>query len=315
MYIRLAKRFLLETDKRLLWKLFWNAGIKGIRSIHKHKRRLKRGEFFPPFLDIPVPNSFNFRCQGCWVDVAAPREMIDRAAMQRLIGDAKRHGNAFFGLLGGEPFLHPELLDILADHPDAYFQVFTNGQMITEKVAARLRELGNVSPLVSIEGREVVSDERRGGKDVLNRTLRGLENCLQARLLTGVATSVCASNIDELCTEAWLDELIRRGVHYVWFHGYRPVGPKISPDLALRPDPPPRLLNSVAAMRARNPIASACPRAITPRRNGRVRTGSRLATESISCDSMWIGPAGSRTAIAHTSRPLSITPSTTARPP
>ena len=34
----------------------------------------------------------------------------------------------------------------------------------------------------------------------------------------------------------WLGELIRRGVHYTWYHTYRPVGPKPNFDLALRPD-------------------------------------------------------------------------------
>ena len=133
--------------------------------------------------------------------------------MNRLINDAKKHGNAFFGILGGEPFMHPQLLEILAAHPDCYFQVFTNGQFITEKIAADLRRLGNVTPLISIEGREIVSDERRGKKEVFQRTLRGLENCLSARILTGVATSVCQTNIDDLLTEDWLKELIRRGVH------------------------------------------------------------------------------------------------------
>ena len=71
MYLRMFKRLLVETDKRLLWKLAWNAGWKGVRSIGHHKRRLKRGEFYPPFLYISVINSCNLRCQGCWVDVAA----------------------------------------------------------------------------------------------------------------------------------------------------------------------------------------------------------------------------------------------------
>lgn len=71
MYLKMAKRMLLETDKRLLWKLAYNMGFKGVRSVQKFKRRLKRGEYFPPFLYVSVINSCNLRCQGCWVDVAA----------------------------------------------------------------------------------------------------------------------------------------------------------------------------------------------------------------------------------------------------
>ena len=177
-------------DKRLLWKFVWNFGVKGMLSVERFKRRLKRGEYFPPFLYLSIVNSCNLRCQGCWVDVESPREMIDIDDLNKLVRDAKKHGNSFFGVLGGEPFLHPQLLDFLGAHPDCYFQVFTNGQMITQKVAAELRRLGNVTPLISIEGREIASDQRRGSKNVLSRTLRGLDACIEARLLTGVATSV-----------------------------------------------------------------------------------------------------------------------------
>jgi MoaA/NifB/PqqE/SkfB family radical SAM enzyme len=251
----LVYRTLRSANPRCIAKFAWNFGVKGLVSVEKFKRRIKRGEYFPPFLYLSILNSCNLRCQGCWVDVAAERTEIDLEALNRTINDAKAHGNAFFGILGGEPFMHPQLLDLLAAHPDCYFQVFTNGQFITEKVAARLKELGNATPLISIEGREITSDERRGNKDVLNRTLRGLDNCLRAGLLTGVATSVCQTNIDELLTESWLRELIQRGVHYVWYHTYRPVGPKMNPALALRPDQLVRTRKFVVEMRTKVPIA------------------------------------------------------------
>lgn len=251
---RLAFRTLRSADKRCLWKFAWNFGVKGMLSVEKFKRRIKRGEFFPPFLYLSIVNSCNLRCQGCWVDVEE-KDAIDLDTLNRTITDAKEHGNSFFGILGGEPFMHPQLLELLAAHPDCYFQIFTNGQFITDKIAARLRELGNATPLISIEGREIVSDERRGKKDVFSKTMRGLESSLRARLLTGVATSVCQSNIDELLTEDWLRELIRRGVHYVWYHTYRPVGPKMNGQLALRPDQLVRVRRFVTEMRAKMPIA------------------------------------------------------------
>lgn len=223
--------------------------------MERFKRRLKRGEYFPPFLYLSIINSCNLRCQGCWVDVEGERTEIDLDTLNRTIRDAQRQGNAFFGILGGEPFMHGELLDLLAAHPGCYFQVFTNGQFITDKVARRLQELGNATPLISIEGREITSDQRRGNKDVFSRTLRGLDACLRAGLLTGVATSVCQTNIDELLTERWLNELIQRGVHYVWYHTYRPVGPKMNPALALTPEQLVRVRRFVVEMRAKMPIA------------------------------------------------------------
>src|SRR5437870_11277902 len=128
--------------------------------------------------------------------------MIDAATMRRVICDANLHGNSFFGILGGEPFMHPDLLQMLAEHPDCYFQIFTNGQLITDEVARELRRLANATPLISIEGTAEVSDVRRGRARVLEHTLAGLEACTRHKLIVGVATSVCRSNIDELVDEA-----------------------------------------------------------------------------------------------------------------
>jgi MoaA/NifB/PqqE/SkfB family radical SAM enzyme len=254
MFPQLALRILRTTDPRCLGKFMWNFGVKGVLSIERFKRRIRKGEYFPPFLYLSILNSCNLRCQGCWVDVEAERTQIDLETLHRTIADAKAHGNAFFGILGGEPFMHPDVLELFDAHPDAYFQVFTNGQFITQKVAQRLRRAGNVTPLISIEGREIVSDERRGKTDVLQRTLRGLGHALSERLLTGVATSVCQTNIGELCQEAWLRELIDRGVHYVWFHTYRPVGPKMNPALALSPSQLVQVRRFIVAMRRKMPI-------------------------------------------------------------
>ncbi len=255
MILQLASRILGTVDPKLMTTLAWNFGFKGARSVMLFKQRLKKGIVFPPFLYLSIINSCNLRCQGCWVDVTAPRNMISLDELNRLVNDAREHGNSFFGVLGGEPLLHPQLLDFFAQHPDCYFQLFTNGQMITEKVARQLRQLRNITPLVSIEGTEGVSDLRRGNKDVLTRTLRGLRNCLDQKLLTGVATSLCQTNIDDLLTERWLKQLITWGVHYAWYHTYRPVGPNIAQELALRPDQLIRIREFVTSMRAKLPIA------------------------------------------------------------
>jgi MoaA/NifB/PqqE/SkfB family radical SAM enzyme len=251
---KMAKRLLLETDKRSLWKLAWNMGVGGVLSVERHKRRLKRGEYFPPFLYVSVINSCNLRCQGCWVDVAAKQEIITPDAFRKLVREARAMGNVFFGIVGGEPFMHPDLLDMLAEHPGCYFQVFTNGQFITEERARQMRRLGNVTPLVSVEGNEIVSDERRGRRDVFGRTMQGIRNCLKNKVFTGVCTSLCQTNIDDLLTEKWIDRLIDMGVMYTWFHVYRPMGPDANPQLCLTPEQQARARQFVVEMRAKKPI-------------------------------------------------------------
>jgi MoaA/NifB/PqqE/SkfB family radical SAM enzyme len=254
MFLKMAKRLLFETDKRLLWKLAWNMGLKGMLSVQRHKQRLKRGQVFPPFLYVSIINSCNLRCQGCWVDVAAKQETISPDALHRLITEAKAMGNVFFGIVGGEPFMHPHLLEMLAAHPDCYFQVFTNGQFITGARAKTMRRLGNVTPLVSVEGNEIVSDQRRGRAGVWDKTMEGIRNCLANKVFTGVCTSLCQTNIDDLLTEAWIDRLIAMGVMYTWFHVYRPMGPQANPELCLTPAQQLRARKFVVEMRAQKPI-------------------------------------------------------------
>lgn len=254
MYLRFAKRLIVETDKRLLWKAVYNAGLRGVWSIHKHKARLKRGEFYPPFLYISIINSCNLRCQGCWVDVAAPQHKIEIDKLNEIVNESKAMGNSVFGILGGEPFMHSEMLQLFEQHPDCYFQVFTNGHFISDEVARELRRLGNANPLISVEGSEIVSDERRGRPEVLSRTMEGLHHCLNHKLFTGVCTSLCQTNFDDLLSEKWVDRLIEMGVMYTWFHIYRAVGPDAKPELCLTPQQQRQARQFVVDMRVTKPI-------------------------------------------------------------
>ena len=254
MMLTMASRMLRSTDKRLLWKFAWNFGFKGMLSVQRFKRRLKQGQVFPPFLYVSIINSCNLRCTGCWVDVAAKQEKISLEDWNRLITSAKAHGNRFFGILGGEPFLHPDLIAMLEAHPDCYFQIFTNGHPIDDALAAELRRVGNATVLISVEGFEAVSDERRGREEVLSRTLAGIEAAVRARLITGVASSICQTNFDELVNDAWIDRLIELGVHYAWFHTYRAVGPDAAPELALTPEQVLRVRRFAVETRNSKPI-------------------------------------------------------------
>ncbi|NCO42479.1 MAG: radical SAM protein [Armatimonadetes bacterium CG_4_10_14_3_um_filter_66_18] len=254
MIASLTKRMLTEIEPRLLWKLAWNCGWKGMRGVGRFQSRLRQGQTLPAFLFLSVTNDCNLRCQGCWVTPTNPRLSLSLATMDRVISQAKRHGCCFYGILGGEPLLHPELFDLIARHPDCYFQVFTNGTLLTDDLAATMQRLGNVTPLISIEGNEAVSDVRRGGSEVYRRSMQGVEHCRRHRLITGVATSVCQSNLDELVSDSFLDELVGRGVHYLWYYLYRPVGANPCPELALTPEQIVGVRRFLVEARCRAPI-------------------------------------------------------------
>lgn len=250
----LMKRMLTEPDKRLLWKFAYNFGFKGMRSIEKFQKRLKRGEYFPAFLFLSVTNACNLACQGCWVSPSNPPKQIPPDTLDNVITECKAQGSCFFGILGGEPLLYDGLFKIFEKHPDCYFLLFTNGTMITDAVAKEMRRIGNISPLISIEGLKEVSDVRRGGKNVYEQTLAGLANCRANRLVTGICTSVCKSNIDDLASEKFVNAAAALGAHYLWYYIYRPVGPNPSPELALDAEQIAALRRFIVDIRLKAPL-------------------------------------------------------------
>ena len=229
----MIKRLLTEPDKRLLWKFAYTFGYKGMRAVQRFEKRLARGEYFPAFLFISVTNACNLSCQGCWVTQTNPPKQMDPQTLDNLICECKAQGSYFFGILGGEPLLYDGLFEVFEKHRDCYFLLFTNGTLIHATTACDMRRLGNVSPLISLEGLETVSDERRGGENVFEQTLSGLAYCRETRLVTGVATSICKSNIDDLATASFVQQVADLGAHYLWYYIYRPVGACPTPELAL----------------------------------------------------------------------------------
>ncbi len=250
----LMKRMLTEPDKRLLWKFAYNFGYKGMRSVEKFQKRLKRGEYFPAFLFLSVTNACNLTCQGCWVSPSNPPKEIPPDTLDNVIHECKKQGSYFFGILGGEPLLYEGLFEVFEKHPDCYFLLFTNGTMLTDSVAGEMRRIGNISPLISIEGLEEVSDVRRGGEKVYEQSMMALANCRANRLVTGVATSICKSNIHDLATEKFVNDIAALGVHYLWYYIYRPVGPKPTPELVLDEDQITDLRRFIVDIRLKAPL-------------------------------------------------------------
>lgn len=254
MITRFAGRLVKEVAPRPLMRFGVNFGLRGMMAVRAFQRRLERDEHFPAFLFLSVTDSCNLCCRGCWVSANGSKRELDLDTLNRIVMESARKGVSTFGVLGGEPLMHEGLMDLFARNPESYFLLFTNGTMISDEVASRLKELANVSPLISIEGRERVSDERRGGNAVFSRSMDGLENCRRRGLVTGVATSVCQSNYDDLVSEEFIRELIDRGVHYLWYYIYRPVGPDPAPELALTQEQVLGLRRFMVEIRSRVPL-------------------------------------------------------------
>ncbi len=230
-------------------------GVKGALSFNRYQKRLRRGVFFPAFHFISVTDDCNLNCQGCWVTGKKTNNRMSPEMLDQIITETKAKGSYFFGILGGEPLMYKPLFDVLKRHTDCYFQLFTNGTLLTPEVAEKLRKMANVTPLISFEGDENAADIRRRGTDVFQKTTRAVENATSAGLITGVAMSVCKSNIELALSADFIQSLIGKGVAYLWYYIYRPAGSDPTLELSLNKQEIQTLRNFIVDARTEFDIA------------------------------------------------------------
>ena len=149
---RLGWRVARGLSPRALWKMLYLYGMKGALAIQAYRRRLKKGQIYPPFLFVAVTNTCNLRCHGCWVEKEGEGHFLDQADLDRMIRSGKKRHAYYYTLLGGEPYLWKGIWEVFERHSDCYFQTITNGMLFTDENVERLRRAGNVTPLISLDG-------------------------------------------------------------------------------------------------------------------------------------------------------------------
>ncbi|MGC9337799.1 MAG: radical SAM/SPASM domain-containing protein [Candidatus Cloacimonadia bacterium] len=186
---------------------------------------------YPPMLMVLSPTQqCNLNCKGCYAGSLAnttkkiPFEIVDRIMQEA----HDEFGMPFISFSGGEPFLYSDngktLMDIYKKYDDIFFLVFTNGTLITPEVAEQLKELGNVTPAISIEGFAKDTDSRRG-KGTFNKILNAFENLRNAGAHFGVSLTATKDNIQTLLTDEFYDFLFEeQGITYIWLFQFMPIG-------------------------------------------------------------------------------------------
>jgi len=253
MLARLAFRLATEISPRLAWKAAHLWAYKGMRAVAAYKRRVKRGELFPPFLFLALTSACNLRCHGCWIEGNRPVRQLSQEDVDALIAAGKRQKAFFYTLLGGEPMIYPGLWDIIERHKDCYFQIITNGMFLSEQNARRIRAAGNVTPLVSLDGPQEQNDDRRG-PGVFAAAMQGIARLKQRKILFGIATTVTGRNLDEVVGDEYVRQLIARGAMYLWYYVYRPVGADPSPQYCVSRQQMLELRRRLLQLRRKHPI-------------------------------------------------------------
>ena len=206
------------------------------RAYQEHKKA------FPGFVTISPTKLCNLCCKGCYAaSTTKDQAKLDYEIFDRIIDEKTRLWKSHFTVIsGGEPFLYKDkgkgLLDIARAHSDNYFLVYTNGPLIDEDLAARLAEVGNITPAISVEGLEKETDARRG-KGVYEKILEAFENLRGAGVPFGISVTATRDNAEVVVSDEFIDFYFKdQGVTYAWIFQYMPIGRGYDVNLMVTPE-------------------------------------------------------------------------------
>ncbi|HHX87823.1 MAG TPA: radical SAM protein [Firmicutes bacterium] len=252
---QLIDRILEEIDPKILQQLsvifLLNAILVGIP---KQRRLAEKFGFEVPWTILIDPTSnCNLRCRGCWAGAYEKHHSLSFEEVDRIIEEAKEMGIYFFVLSGGEPFMWPHLFELADKHADVAFMPYTNGTLIDRTVAKKIREVGNISPAISIEGGREATDWRRG-RGTYDKVMAAMDNLKENGMPFGVSLTVTRRNCEELFSDEFIDLLISKGAFYGWSFHYIPIGMKPDFSLMITPEQRAALVDRVRHIRTTKPI-------------------------------------------------------------
>jgi MoaA/NifB/PqqE/SkfB family radical SAM enzyme len=142
----------------------------------------RQARFIPAVIDFSVTDHCNANCDFCGFArdkmVGKVRRFADYDDFRRVLPALKRRGIAYLNFQGGEPLLHPNMIEMVAAARALKMKpnVITNGWRLPE-MAEPLADAGLQNLLVSIDSADLDAHEAN----------RGLQN-LRDRIARGIAT-------------------------------------------------------------------------------------------------------------------------------
>ncbi|GLC31270.1 radical SAM protein [Clostridium omnivorum] len=237
----LVQNILTTTDKNCLKKFLVNFVSNATwYGMPKRAKYLEYEDTKVPFTLLISPTMrCNLRCTGCYAGNYSKKDDIPFEEVDRIIGEARDLGIYYIVVLGGEPFFYDKMLDIYEKYNDVMFTPFTNGSLFNEELADRIKKLGNVFPMFSLEGFEKETDARRG-KGTFERVMKSMDLLKSRGILFGVSSATSKYNIDTVISDEFIDMLIAKGAKMSWYFMYMPIGENpnvndmLSPEQRLR---------------------------------------------------------------------------------
>ncbi len=147
--------------------------------------------------------SCNLNCIHCRAEATPERlkEELTTEECSRFIDELASFSNPILILTGGEPLNRPDIFEIAGHATSKSLRVAlaSNGTLIDEKIAARIKEVGIRRVAVSIDGaRAETHDSFRGLPGSFKSAIKGLENVRDVGVEIQLNTTVTKHNVEEI---------------------------------------------------------------------------------------------------------------------
>jgi MoaA/NifB/PqqE/SkfB family radical SAM enzyme len=215
---------------------FISTAIMNSMFLGQSKRTAFREQegFLPPnLIVISATMRCNFKCPGCWAAEYSQVPDLGMDLLEKVITEGRDDmGIYFWTITGGEPFIRKDLLDLYDRFSDCFFHIYTNGVLITDEVADRIAALGNVAPMVSVEGLREATDKRRG-EGAWDRIISVMKRLKERGIFFGFSATSTRDNVEEVTGDDFIDTMIDLGCMNGWYFQYIPIGHHPNPSMML----------------------------------------------------------------------------------
>jgi len=131
----------------------------------------------------------NLQCAHCFISCGPKNkthEMITADTIQWYLKEASTLGVKEFYFTGGEPFLHPQIVDVIKETLNfGTTTILSNGTLITQKVAQEFNQISRNSKYklefrISLESPVEAENDQIRGHGSFQRTIKGIQALLNA---------------------------------------------------------------------------------------------------------------------------------------
>ena len=219
-----SEEALINTMQDPYWRKGLLSVIKGMGNFGVHK------PFVPgaPFQIVwNITKACNFKCIHCYEN--AGKKADDELTTDEIIegiDKLSRLGVASIAFSGGEPTVHPGIIDLIkhASEDGMYVSMATNG-FKTAKIerAKEFADAGLLFVQISLDGlNPETHDNFRGVPNSWNRAVQSIKNFLELGVFVEVSTTVTQENYDEI--PGMIDFMRELGVEWFMLYNFIPTG-------------------------------------------------------------------------------------------